>query len=64
MTSHDMTDVEQVCERVLFLSNGRVVADGPPDAIAGQYGRGNLEGVFLELAGDRESASTQQTDRP
>ncbi len=64
MTSHDMTDVERVCERVLFLSNGRIVADGPPDAIAAQYGRGNLEGVFLELAGDRESASAQQTDHP
>jgi len=64
MTSHDMTDVEHVCERVLFLSNGRIVADGTPDAIAAQYGRGNLEGVFLQLAGDRESASTQQTDHP
>jgi ABC-2 type transport system ATP-binding protein len=64
MTSHDMTDVEQVCERVLFLSNGRIVADGTPDAIAAQYGRGNLEGVFLQLAGDRESASAQQTDHP
>ena len=64
MTSHDMTDVEQVSERVLFLSNGRIVADGTPDAIAAQYGRGNLEGVFLQLAGDRESASAQQTDHP
>ena len=64
MTSHDMTDVEHVCERVLFLSNGRIVADGPPDAIADQYGHGNLEGVFLQLAGDRESASSQQTDHP
>ncbi len=64
MTSHDMTDVEHVCERVLFLSNGRIVADGSPDAIAEQYGRGNLEGVFLQLAGDRESASSQQTDHP
>src|ERR1700687_2367771 len=36
MTSHDMTDVEQVCERVLFLSHGRVVADGTPASIAAQ----------------------------
>jgi ABC-2 type transport system ATP-binding protein len=64
MTSHDMTDVEHVCERVLFLFNGRIVADGTPAAIAEQYGRGNLEGVFLQLAGDRESASAQQTDHP
>jgi ABC-2 type transport system ATP-binding protein len=64
MTSHDMTDVEHVCERVLFLSNGRIVADGPPEAIAAQYGRGNLEGVFIQLAGDHESAAAQQTDHP
>ena len=51
-----MTDVEQVCERVLFLSQGRVVADGTPASIAASYGRGDLEGVFLHLAGDHEIA--------
>ncbi|HTK15535.1 MAG TPA: ABC transporter ATP-binding protein [Acidimicrobiia bacterium] len=64
MTSHDMTDVEQVCERVLFLSQGRVVADGTPASIAASYGRGNLEGVFLHLAADREVSAAQQTDHP
>ena len=64
MTSHDMTDVEQVCERVLFLSQGRVVADGTPASIAASYGRGNLEGVFLHLAGDHEVSAAQQTDHP
>ena len=64
MTSHDMTDVDQVCERVLFLSAGRIVADGTPESIAAAYGRGNLEGVFLHLAGDHESAATQQSDHP
>jgi ABC-2 type transport system ATP-binding protein len=64
MTSHDMTDVEHVCERVLFLSAGRIVADGTPESIAESYGHGNLEGVFLQLAGDRESNSSQQSDHP
>jgi ABC-2 type transport system ATP-binding protein len=64
MTSHDMTDVEHVCERVLFLSQGRVVADGTPASIAASYGRGDLEGVFLHLAGDHEVSAAQQTDRP
>ena len=64
MTSHDMTDVEQVCERVLFLSAGHIVADGTPDSIAAAYGRGNLEGVFLHLAGDREASHSQQSDHP
>jgi ABC-2 type transport system ATP-binding protein len=64
MTSHDMTDVEEVCERVLFLSHGRVVADGTPAEIAAQYGHGDLEGVFLHLAGDHEPAGQQQSDHP
>ena len=64
MTSHDMTDVEQVCERVLFLSHGHVVADGTPAEIAAQYGHGNLEGVFLHLADDHEPAGHQQSDHP
>ena len=34
MTSHDMSDVVQVCERVVFLSHGRIVADGSPETVA------------------------------
>ena len=64
MTSHDMTDVEHVCERVLFLSHGHVVADGPPDVIAASFGRGDLEGVFLHLAGEHEATAAQQSDHP
>jgi len=63
MTSHDMTDVEHVCERVLFVSAGRIVADGTPASIASAYGHGNLEGVFLHLA-DRGSNTSQQSDHP
>jgi ABC-2 type transport system ATP-binding protein len=64
MTSHDMSDVEQVCERVVFLSHGRIVADGTPEEVAQAYGRGDLEGVFLHLAERHESASAQQSDHP
>jgi len=64
MTSHDMTDVDHVCERVLFLSAGRIVADGTPESIAASYGRGNLEGVFLHLASGHEPAAAQQSDHP
>jgi ABC-2 type transport system ATP-binding protein len=64
MTSHDMIDVEHVCERVLFLAQGRIVADGTPESIAAAYGHGNLEGVFLHLAADRESTASQQSDHP
>ena len=64
MTSHDMSDVEKVCERVVFLSHGQIVADGTPEEVASTYGRGDLEGVFLHLAERHETASAQQSDRP
>jgi len=64
MTSHDMSDVEQVCERVVFLSHGRIVADGTPEQVAAAYGRGDLEGVFLHLAERHESSGAQQSDHP
>jgi ABC-2 type transport system ATP-binding protein len=51
VTSHDMGEVERLCQRVVFLSGGRVVANGPPEEIADQFGHGSLEDVFLELAG-------------
>jgi ABC-2 type transport system ATP-binding protein len=62
MTSHDMTDVEQVCERVLFLSHGHVVADGTPAQIATL--RGAPRRRVLHLAGDHETSAAQQTDHP
>jgi ABC-2 type transport system ATP-binding protein len=65
ITSHDMIEVEKVCDRVVFLSQGRIVADGTPDDIAQHYGHGDLEGVFLQLAAERhERGSSQQTDHP
>jgi ABC-2 type transport system ATP-binding protein len=64
MTSHDMSDVEQVCERVVFLSHGRIVADGTPEEVASAFGRGGLEGVFLHLAERHETAIAQQSDHP
>jgi ABC-2 type transport system ATP-binding protein len=50
VTSHNMVEVERLCERVVFISAGRVVADGTPQQVAAGFGRDNLEGVFLHLA--------------
>ena len=61
-----MAEVSRLCERVIFLSQGRVVADGTPDEVVERFGRSDLEGVFLHLAEDRrpdqEPPATQQTD--
>ena len=50
VTSHNMRDVERLCERVVFISSGRVVADGTPAEVAARFGSDDLEGVFLHLA--------------
>ncbi len=64
VTSHDMAEVERLCERVVFLSSGRIVADGTPAAIAARFGRADLEGVFLHLADERRVTPErgQETD--
>ncbi|MHB8668980.1 MAG: ABC transporter ATP-binding protein [Acidimicrobiales bacterium] len=49
ITSHDMAEVERLCDRVVFVASGRVVADDTPTAVVERYGRGNLEDVFLHL---------------
>ena len=54
VTSHNMTDVERLCERVVFLSRGRVIADDTPEQVAAQFGRADLEQVFLHLAAEEE----------
>ncbi len=50
VTSHNMIEVERLCERVVFVSGGHVVADGKPAAVAAHFGRADLEEVFLHLA--------------
>jgi ABC-2 type transport system ATP-binding protein len=54
VTSHNMIEIERLCERVVFISAGRVVADGRPGDVAARFGRDDLEGVFLHLAAERE----------
>jgi ABC-2 type transport system ATP-binding protein len=66
VTSHDMAEVSRLCDRVIFLSAGRVVADGTPSEVTERFGRSDLEGVFLHLAEERlpeqELPANQQTD--
>jgi ABC-2 type transport system ATP-binding protein len=50
MTSHNMSEIERLCRRVIFLAGGRAVADGTPAEIAARYGREDLESTFLSIA--------------
>jgi ABC-2 type transport system ATP-binding protein len=51
VTSHNMVEVERLCERVVFMSAGKVVANGTTREVAERFGGDNLEDVFLQLAG-------------
>jgi ABC-2 type transport system ATP-binding protein len=53
VTSHNMVEVERLCERVVFMSAGRVVADGTTSEVAERFGGDDLEHVFLQLAAQR-----------
>jgi ABC-2 type transport system ATP-binding protein len=50
LTSHDMREVEELTDRVVFLRDGRVLADGAPAAVVGASGHANLEELFLAEA--------------
>lgn len=49
-TSHNMYEVEEVCDRVLFLSRGRVLLEGDPRQLPGLHGHRTLEELFLDVA--------------
>ncbi len=50
LTSHDMREVETLTERVVFLREGRVLADGAPAAVVADAGHATLEDMFLAEA--------------
>jgi ABC-2 type transport system ATP-binding protein len=56
-TSHNMYEVEAVCDRVLFLSHGRILLEGNPRALPAQHGERNLEDLFIRIARERLSDS-------
>jgi ABC-2 type transport system ATP-binding protein len=57
-TSHNMYEVEEVCDRVLFLSHGRILLEGDPKQLPAEHGKDNLEELFITVA--REPLALEQ----
>jgi len=49
-TSHNMYEVEDVCDRVLFLSRGRILLEGDPKVLPQAHGKATLEDLFIAVA--------------
>ena len=49
-TSHNMFEVEEVCDRVLFLSRGRILLEGDPKTLPREHGKQTLEELFITVA--------------
>ena len=56
-SSHIMQEVAALCDRIVVIARGRVVADGSPDELRAQTGQDNLEDAFVHVIGSEEGLS-------
>ncbi len=60
LASHNMGEVERLCERVIIMKRGRIEDDDTPAALLARYGRETLEEVFLDVARGRQNLEAAQ----
>src|ERR1700751_3478193 len=60
LASHNMHEVERLCERVIIMKQGRIEDDDTPARLLTRYGRRTLEEVFLDVARGRDEAEAAQ----
>ncbi|KWV57691.1 ABC transporter ATP-binding protein [Bradyrhizobium macuxiense] len=53
LASHNMLEVERLCDRVIIMKRGKIEDDDSPDRIMARYNRDTLEEVFLDVARGR-----------
>ena len=56
-TSHNMREMEEMSDRIIFLQSGKIVTQGTAQEIVDRFGQRNLEDVFLKLAREGEKSS-------
>ncbi len=56
-TSHDLTEAEYFCDRVIILDHGQALANGQPAMLCKTYGANNLEEVFLKITSQKSVRS-------
>ncbi len=58
LASHNMLEVERLCDRVIIMKRGRIEDDDSPEAIMARYNRTTMEEVFLDVARGRVQEAT------
>jgi len=56
-SSHIMQEVSALCDEIIVIARGRIVASGSPDALRAQTGQENLEDAFVALVGLEQGVS-------
>jgi ABC-2 type transport system ATP-binding protein len=59
LASHNMAEVERLCDRVIIMKRGRIEDDDTPTHLLARYGRDTLEEVFLDVARGRGEAARE-----
>jgi ABC-2 type transport system ATP-binding protein len=54
LTTHYLEEAEQLCDRIAFINQGQIAAQGSTAELAAKYGVANLEDAYLALVGRRE----------
>jgi ABC-2 type transport system ATP-binding protein len=54
LTTHYLEEAEQLCDRIAFINDGQIVAQGTSPELSAEYGVASLEDAYLELVGRKE----------
>ena len=57
LASHNMNEVERLCDEVMMMKNGEIIDQGKSDDLISKHGRKNLEEVFLKIVRDKNEVS-------
>ena len=49
-TTHNMEEVEELCDRVIFINKGKLRDDGTPKELIAKFGKKDMNEVFLDIA--------------
>ena len=62
LTTHYLEEAEQLCDRIAFINDGRIVARGTSPELSAEFGVASLEDAYLELVGRKELSRAHIAD--